>query len=235
MSCFVPCVLVTRVPTRFQNKAFYIVCLVLPVILWTTAFLITDQLSINSIGMGTEGYMENSARSQPGLHIGPSVHMVGIGTQGFYVVFTVCAPLLAVMIVSCCWHSNRKRREEFIREIEGGTDGLESLIGGGSILLLSSNWLLSRPSGWILSRRQDLPPEAFVSPNQAVTLLRKRRVVVLSYKWLARGPREEHHPDPDQHVHLFDIPQSSGKLFQPICSWTTLTTSERIRRASDDR
>ena len=44
-----------------------------------------------------------------------------------------------------------------------------------------------------LKRRQDLPPEAFYSPEEAVDLLDRgdRSIIVLSYRWY-----NFYHPDP---------------------------------------
>ena len=52
--------------------------------------------------------------------------------------------------------------------------------------LLSTAWLCDRPRGFVLSRRQDLPEEAFVPGEKAARLLltSERRVGALSYGWL---------------------------------------------------
>ena len=80
-----------------------------------------------------------------------------------------------------------------LKTIEGD---LEARLADGSLRLLRVAWLLGRPAGWVLQRRQDLPAEAFWSPKQAARLLREGRVAALSYRWLTQK-----HPDP-QRFHL---------------------------------
>lgn len=54
----------------------------------------------------------------------------------------------------------------------------------GDILLLKSSWLLSDAAHIV--RRQDMPPEAFYSKEEAAELLKRkdRSVLVLSWRWL---------------------------------------------------
>ena len=56
----------------------------------------------------------------------------------------------------------------------------------GIIRLLKCSWLASRPVGFVLDRRQELPPDAFFSPEEAASIFQrqKRGVCVLSYGWL---------------------------------------------------
>jgi len=82
---------------------------------------------------------------------------------------------------------------------------LRDALATGDIRLVSCRWLLadhaddrsllidkvsSLPT---MARRQDLPPEAFLTPEQAVALMdrRNRSVLALSYGWLTAA-----HPDP---------------------------------------
>ena len=66
------------------------------------------------------------------------------------------------------------------------------LLAAGVIKLLSCDWL--RNSGVsVLRRRQDMPDEAFLSPEEAVAAwgMRKRLVAILSHRWFTKE-----HPDP---------------------------------------
>lgn len=65
-------------------------------------------------------------------------------------------------------------------------NGLSERLKDGSLWLLKVEWLLKRPAGWVLQRRQDLPKEAFYEPHEAVELLKSSKVAALSYKW--QGP-----------------------------------------------
>ena len=62
-----------------------------------------------------------------------------------------------------------------------------------TIRLLSVRWLLAQPTDYVLRRRQELPDEAFVEPEEARRLLQSGRVGALSYRWLTAA-----HPDPDR-------------------------------------
>mmetsp|Transcript_33844 Transcript_33844/g.105108 ORF Transcript_33844/g.105108 Transcript_33844/m.105108 type:complete len:527 (+) Transcript_33844:96-1676(+) len=65
-------------------------------------------------------------------------------------------------------------------------------LGCGAVRLLSAMWLSQRPDSYILHRRRELPPEAFVRPDEALDMMEKRySVVVVSYTWLSQD-----HPDP---------------------------------------
>lgn len=68
---------------------------------------------------------------------------------------------------------------------------LRRLLEMGAVSLLSAVWLVTRDE-FVLERMQDLPKEAFLSPENATELLdRLMGVVVISYSWLSRR-----HPDP---------------------------------------
>ena len=57
-------------------------------------------------------------------------------------------------------------------------------LADGSLRLLRVAWLLERPADYVLQRCQDLPPDAFWSPKDAVRLLREGKVAALSYRWI---------------------------------------------------
>uniref|UniRef100_A0A6T0UMJ3 Uncharacterized protein n=1 Tax=Alexandrium monilatum TaxID=311494 RepID=A0A6T0UMJ3_9DINO len=68
----------------------------------------------------------------------------------------------------------------------------QAALASGAVRLLSAQWLLDRPEGFVLPRRRDLPVEAFVFAEDAETLLEKRYgIVVVSCSWLSVT-----HPDP---------------------------------------
>ena len=74
---------------------------------------------------------------------------------------------------------------------------LEEKLSTGAIRLVRSSWLLSQPQEYRVERRQDLEalesqgasPSPFLSPEEAVRLLRngRRGVGVLTYGWLLAG------------------------------------------------
>jgi hypothetical protein len=74
---------------------------------------------------------------------------------------------------------------------------LEEKLGTGAIRLIRTAWLLSQPQEYRVERRQDLEalesqgasPSPFLSPEEAVRLLRngRRGVGVLTYGWLLAG------------------------------------------------
>jgi len=67
---------------------------------------------------------------------------------------------------------------------------LVKLFEDGTIRLLSCSWLLTSGVEHLV-RCQDLPPEAFLSPTQAMKAFQQSMVYVLSYGWLMGG-----NPDP---------------------------------------
>ena len=69
---------------------------------------------------------------------------------------------------------------------------MPALLADGTIRLIRVSWLLAQSPGWVIMRRQDLPEAAFVPIQEAVKMLRERRVGVLSYRWLSAA-----HPDPE--------------------------------------
>ena len=60
---------------------------------------------------------------------------------------------------------------------------VHALLLSGDIRLLRCSWLRSRPTGYVLSRRQDLPSEALLPPAEAATLFARqdRSVCALTY------------------------------------------------------
>ena len=66
----------------------------------------------------------------------------------------------------------RAYRERVIA-IEGK---LAERLRDGTIRLLRVPWLLARPDDWTLTRRQDLPSEAFWEPREAAKLLAEHKV-----------------------------------------------------------
>lgn len=87
------------------------------------------------------------------------------------------------------------RRYHMRRELARMVDKIEGKLpaqladSDGPILLVRSQWLLKHSRSG--RRRQELEEGAFWSPGNAVRLLRERKVVVLSYRWL-----EADNPDP---------------------------------------
>lgn len=59
-------------------------------------------------------------------------------------------------------------------------------LSGALVRLVSASWLRSQADGFVLSRMQDLPPEALVPCEEAKALFQSndRRVGALSYGWL---------------------------------------------------
>jgi len=89
--------------------------------------------------------------------------------------------------------------ECFSCSLESVRDELDSqvcdLLHGGHPKIVDVRWLLSQEESYIIQRCQTLPPEAFVSPEEAALLcIRKKGLIVVSYPWLT-----VHHPDPGGH------------------------------------
>lgn len=68
--------------------------------------------------------------------------------------------------------------------IEGN---LTDVLADGTVRLLSAHWLRAQPDSFVLSRRQELPVAAFVSPEEASDLLAAEKVGALSYCWADRA------------------------------------------------
>ena len=97
-------------------------------------------------------------------------------------------------------------------EHQSAADGrLQAALADGTIRLLSCDWLRARPDGFVLPRHQDIPAEALLSPDAAVSAFgaNDRRVGVLSYGWLTRA-----HPDPggERAVHVLAFLRSPDGL-----------------------
>eukprot|EP00416_Gambierdiscus_australes_P024167 CAMPEP_0171078942 /NCGR_PEP_ID=MMETSP0766_2-20121228/14946_1 /TAXON_ID=439317 /ORGANISM="Gambierdiscus australes, Strain CAWD 149" /LENGTH=528 /DNA_ID=CAMNT_0011536101 /DNA_START=33 /DNA_END=1619 /DNA_ORIENTATION=+ len=68
-----------------------------------------------------------------------------------------------------------------------------AVVSSGAVRLLSAMWLLEQPEDFTIQRPRELPHEAFLSAEEAASMLDKRySVVVMSYGWLTTS-----HPDPD--------------------------------------
>ena len=118
----------------------------------------------------------------------------------------------AVAGIMCCvnglivgaavWHALRQRRRTRTKIQRSAVDpnaqrstGLGphdnrvyEALGDDTIRLLRCSWLRSQSAGFVLKRRQDLPPDAFYSKEESAALFLKqqRLVCVLSYGWLTR-------------------------------------------------
>lgn len=95
-------------------------------------------------------------------------------------------------------------REDFAGEV------LEPVLESGAIVLLSAVWLVNLAAGdGVLCRRQELPPEAFVSLEKLKATCRDVSflpIIALSYPWLSKS-----HPDP-RGEHLKQIAQVLAAL-----------------------
>ena len=75
---------------------------------------------------------------------------------------------------------------------------MHQMLAEGHIRLVSCAWIRTHVVVNVLRRRQDLPSEAFLSPEEAAAVWERARrlVAVLSYRWLTAL-----HPDPNgQHL-----------------------------------
>lgn len=86
------------------------------------------------------------------------------------------------------WWKERRAQERSFDKME---DPLHHELERGTIRLVRAAWLLRQPADYVCVRSQDLPDEAFVPSQQAVSYLKGRRVAVLSYGWAGAN-----HPDP---------------------------------------
>jgi len=108
-------------------------------------------------------------------------------------------PLLQTLLLSMVWVTlslvwimlSIARYKSIMDRVATIEKDLAHIFEDGTIQLLSIKWLLEQPKGFILSRRQDLPPEAFLKPEEAIQRHRCGQVAALSYRWL-----ESCHPDP---------------------------------------
>ena len=111
------------------------------------------------------------------------IYCLEFGIDGFVCVLAECAIRIGCLLYTR--HCTLKRLEEVEK-------GLPDVLKDGTIKLLSLQWLLAQPPDYIVARRQDLPEEAFVKKDDAVSLLADGRVAAISYRWIERG-----HPDPE--------------------------------------
>jgi hypothetical protein len=91
-------------------------------------------------------------------------------------------------------------------------------LSDGTIRLLRCSWLRDQPAGYVLSRRQDLPEEAFFSHAEAADLFMRqdRSVGVLSYGWLTAlhcDPHGRHFDRVAHFLRLSHVGQSFEALF----------------------
>lgn len=103
-------------------------------------------------------------------------------------------------------NNNNSNKDPWI--VSGGAAILEAPMRSGAIALVSVDWLYNFAHGTkekrqmlpgnraILPRRQDLPPEAFISLDEMIEIVRgdgeeRLPIVMLSYMWL-----HPLHPDP---------------------------------------
>ena len=116
-------------------------------------------------------------------------YLAAEGSDAFARVFlmVVCVGVAAVMAASTVRDIFNQRKR--VAEIEAG---LETMLTESKIRLLSVDWLQRQPDNYILVRRQELPEEAFVPAADTRSLLRARKIAVLSYRWLTAA-----HPDPE--------------------------------------
>lgn len=90
-----------------------------------------------------------------------------------------------------------KQEEEEEREKEElkrlpPVDRAKRILQSGALRLLSATWLMKQGDSFIIRRMQDLPPEAFLSPEKAAEMFNvKWATIVISYGWLSKK-----HPDP---------------------------------------
>lgn len=109
---------------------------------------------------------------------------VGILTERLLIVFI----LVTLALSGAIFYASRKRMLLRISELEGE---LPQRLRDGSVRLLSIDWLRDH-NDWRITRHQELPPEAFRTPDEAVKALEEYEVGALSYRWLAKE-----HPDPE--------------------------------------
>ena len=102
-----------------------------------------------------------------GIADGPFPGTEAEGDIGLLLIFGMMLqfPMCLYNCMLCTRRADIKKR---IKAIEGE---LCKLLASGIIRLVSVPWLLSQPNEWIARRRQDLPEEAFLTPEEAVNAL----------------------------------------------------------------
>ena len=113
-----------------------------------------------------------------------------------YVALTLCSVVsgLSLIWALVCILRDMRRKDE--QSAGAGLEIVQSDAGLGphdqrvhasllsrDVMLLRCSWLRSRPRGFVLPRRQDLPPEALLSPEEAAALFARqdRSVCALTY------------------------------------------------------
>ena len=88
-------------------------------------------------------------------------------------------PWLLVMLLPELLFSARRLRlaHRMAKDLEGD---LPSCLADGVIRLLKVQWLMSRRDDYVLQRQQELPPEAFFEPKEALRLFFQEQVAGLS-------------------------------------------------------
>ena len=93
------------------------------------------------------------------------------------------------------FESEAQRQEHLWCELGG--EALEPSLRSGAIKLLRAGWIVqyAKSEGAVLSRRQELPDEAFIGLDDLMAAIEPQdqglRVIVLSYGWTT-----PQHPDP---------------------------------------
>ena len=114
------------------------------------------------------------------MNVGPFALLVVV-----YWAFFASIPTYALLL----FLKERANQRHRIVIIEGN---LPARLADKTIRLLRVSWLLERPANYILQRCQDLPPEAFWSADDAVSLLHAGKVAVLSYRWIGKLHSDPH-------------------------------------------
>lgn len=94
------------------------------------------------------------------------------------------------------------------------------MLAAGEIKLLSLHWLLERRESLRppMPRRQDLPDEAFVPPDEALRLYNRGMVFVLSYRWLTVRMRRRYVPWPRPQCRYVPWPQPQRAPKSTVCT-----------------
>ena len=77
--------------------------------------------------------------------------------------------------------------------LAGIEEELVACLREGSIRLLRVQWLLTQPAGFRIKRRQEMPEEAFVSPDEAVVMLNEKQVACTSSTHTTSNRAFAHH------------------------------------------
>jgi len=103
-----------------------------------------------------------------------------------------------------------------VRSMSSHDEKVLSALSSGTILLVRCAWLRQQSHGFIITRRQDMPDHAFLSPSEASQLfLRQSRLIaVISYGWLTPLHCD---PDGDHAYKIIDfLKTSKGAEFHAL-------------------